>query len=127
MRHHTACREIAHSVGLVHETWLPAGPCTSSIRERWDGPVAATEVGGLCDAGCSANQVAAYTPDVQAVDPPKRMRILLDSGVDLIFWASLVESPDQEPQYQAEGLLTTDWVEKPAYGAYRELIGRVVG
>ena len=92
------------------------------VRQRWNGPLVATEVGGFCDSSCAANEIAEYTPTAQASDLPGRMRTLLDLGVDVVYWASLVESPDLEPQYQAEGLLTEDWEPKPAYAAYQNLI-----
>jgi len=91
------------------------------VHQRWSGPIAATEVGGVCDSGCS-NIDAAYTPEFQASDLPAKMTALLDEGLEIVFWASLVESPDQEPQYEVEGLMTIDWEPKPAYRAYRELI-----
>ncbi len=95
------------------------------VRTLWDGPIASTEVGGLCDSNCSAPDVAAYTPEVQAADLALRMTTLLAEGVDIAFWASLVESPDQEPQYEAEGLMTPDWNPKPAYATYRDLIAEL--
>ncbi|MCG8412776.1 MAG: hypothetical protein MI746_01040 [Pseudomonadales bacterium] len=92
------------------------------VRKFWLGPISATEVGGFCDITCTDEEVDAYTPDVQAADLPIRIQTILEAGIETAFWASLVESPDQEPQYEREGLLTADFVEKPAFDAYKSLI-----
>lgn len=96
------------------------------VQQHWLGPIASTEVGGICDTSCSQTEIDLYTPEVQAEDLPQRMQTIFEAGVEIAFWASLVESPDQEPQYEKEGLLTTEFEKKPAFNAYRDLIADLI-
>lgn len=92
------------------------------VRERWDGPLAATEF-----AGPDPRTGAICTEATQAEDLPLRMEATLQAGVDRVFWASLVENPSVEEVFFKEGLLELDtWRRKPVFTAYRDFINATV-
>jgi len=88
------------------------------VRDRWQGPLAVTE-----DGGPDARTGVPYSESLQAAQLADRIQTTLSSGADRVFWAFLVDKdiPD-DPLAQTLGLITLDWVHKPAYDIYRQLI-----
>jgi len=92
------------------------------VRERWSGPLAATEVGGP-----DTSTGAIYTEAAQAQELPGRIDTTLTSGVDRVFWAFLrdLDIPGDHLA-QTLGLIAMDWRYKPAFSVYRDLIAAAV-
>lgn len=88
------------------------------VRRRWIGPLAVTECGGPDErTGVS------YTEELHAQDLVRRVRAVLESGAQRVFWAHLRDIPDALDQLQEDtGLIELDWRRKPAFEAYRQLI-----
>lgn len=89
------------------------------VRRRWSGLLAATEIAG------PDPRVVTWSEQAQADDLSPRMRTARRRGVDLAFWASLIENPNVAPIFRREGLIERDtWRRKPAFGKYQRLIAR---
>ncbi len=92
------------------------------VRERWQGPLAASEVGGPDE-----RTGVEYSEALQAEELPSRIRTTLESGVNRVFWSFLVDLdlPDDRLA-QTLGLIASDWRHKSAYFVYRDLIADAV-
>jgi hypothetical protein len=89
------------------------------VRARWNGPIAATEIGGPDErAGVQ------YSEAHHAEDLPRRFRAVREAGADLIFWLTMADAPTADRLGQTMGLTREDGSRKSAYEAYRQLIQR---
>jgi len=87
------------------------------VRQFWSDPVAATEMAG------PDPRTEPYSEALQADDLVERLRTARSSGVDRLFWASLVENPHVARVHRREGLIERGtWRLKPAFDAYQHLI-----
>lgn len=88
------------------------------VKARWGGPLAASE-----DGGPDERTGVVYSDSLQAAELAPRLQTTLAAGVDRVFWSFLVDRdlPDDRLA-QTLGLLDRDWVPKPAYAVYRDLI-----
>jgi hypothetical protein len=87
------------------------------IRERWNGPLAATEV-----AGPDERTGARYSEELHAEEVPRRVRTTLDAGVTRFFWFNMADAPTADRLGQTVGLTRTDGSRKPAFSAYQRVI-----
>lgn len=84
------------------------------VRERWDGPIAGTEVGGPDpDSG------AACDDDAQAADLDARLRAARGAGVERVFWSPIHAGGQMEERFRPMGLITKEGRRRPAFARYR--------
>lgn len=87
------------------------------VRERWKGPLGATEVGGPDE-----RTGATYSDVRHAEDLRARILAVQSIGINWIFWLSLTEAPTADRLGQTMGLTRTDGSRKPAFTVYQQLI-----
>lgn len=87
------------------------------VRARWQGPLAATEVGGPDQAAGQA-----YSEDLHAQDLRRRVRAALEAGVARLFWTTLVEQPAFGERYNPMALIAADWSRREAFEVYQGVI-----